>query len=96
MIERARISYALCCFACFLLSAGCATSQPPTRGEAIRIADAKAQQEMKTDLRIYEHWPVWHDEGRWYIGYRQRGKRWVDFGVDVYDDTKRAAVLIAN
>jgi hypothetical protein len=33
-------------------------------------------------------------EGRWYIGYRRPGQKFVDFGVDVYDKTHKAWVVV--
>ena len=67
-----------------------------SRTEAIRIADAEAQRQKHVDLREYEHWPVFctATKGSWYVGYRKKGQRFVDFGVDVSDKTKQERIYI--
>ncbi len=69
---------------------------PSSRTEAIRIADAEAQRQKHVDLREYEHWPVFYTakKGSWYVGYRKKGQRFVDFGVDVSDKTKQGRIYI--
>jgi hypothetical protein len=69
---------------------------PLSRTEAIRIADAEAQRQKHVDLRQYEHWSVFYTakKGSWYIGYRKKGQRFVDFGVDVSDKTKQGRIYI--
>jgi hypothetical protein len=99
MIVRAR-ELALWC-GILVLGSGCvapAISQGLSEAEAIRIADAEARKAYQLPLAQYEHWPVhrYASEGRWYIGYRQPGKKFVDFGIDVYDKTRKASILIAN
>lgn len=49
---------------------------------------------MHGDLQHYDRAPVFHEDGRWYVGYRQRGKKFVDFGIDVNDKTRKAWVLV--
>jgi hypothetical protein len=63
---------------------------------AIRIADAEAQRQKHVDLLEYEHWPVLctATKGSWYVGYRKKGQRFVDFGVDVSDKTKQGRIYI--
>lgn len=83
----------------FLLVGACASptaSSRLSRDEAIRLADAEAIRKMHIDLRYYEHRPVSYDtkEGRWYIGYGRKGNKFADFGVDVYEKTKKAWVIV--
>lgn len=83
----------------FVFVAACtspAIGSPLSRLEAVRIADAEARREKHVDLREYEHWPVFYTakEGSWYVGYRRKGQRFVDFGVDVSDKTKKGNVYI--
>jgi hypothetical protein len=80
----------------FLFASACATpaAQPLSRVEALRIADAEARRYTHTGLQDYKRDPVWHAEGRWYVGYRRPGRKWVDFGIDVYDKTRKAWVLV--
>ncbi len=69
---------------------------PLSRTEAIRIADAEAQRQKHVDFLEYEHWPVscTATKGSWYVGYRKKGQRFVDFGVDVSDKTKQGRIYI--
>ena len=76
-----------------MLLASCAAANTLSRAQAISLADIEARKHVG-DLHRYVRAPVFHEDGRWYVGYRQPGKKWVDFGVDVYDKTKKAAWVI--
>jgi hypothetical protein len=82
------------------LASGCTSieaARPISKAEAIRLADREARRYVGGDLHQFEHWPVFYTaaKGRWYVGYRRQGEKFVDFGVDVYD-TKRAWVIVFN
>jgi hypothetical protein len=82
------------------LIGSCATkgiAGPLSRVEAVRLADAEAKRN-RIDLRSYERSPVLYfaKDGHWYIGYQKKGHKFVDFGIDVYDKTKKADLIIAN
>ena len=42
------------------------------------------------------HSPVLYaaERGAWYVGYRRPGQKFVDFGIDVDDKTRKARVLM--
>jgi hypothetical protein len=69
-----------------------------SKADAIHIADAEARKEMHVPLKYYEHSPVLYfaKEHRWYVGYQRKGKKFVDFAVDVYDKTGRASMVVFN
>src|SRR5437667_7905394 len=87
------------CTALLGLICACSTpmmARPLSRTEALRLADAEARRYLHSDLHQFEHSPVFYtaSEGRWYIGYRRAGQRFVDFGIDVYDKTRKAWVIV--
>ena len=94
MMKRFRLSLAFACAGLLVFPSACTAARPLSRAEALRIADAEARSYMHGGLQQYERWPVFHEDGRWYVGYRQHGKKFVDFGIDVYDKTKKAWVLV--
>jgi hypothetical protein len=96
MVKRFRLSLAFACGGLFVFLSACAAANTLSRAQAIRIADAEARRHVHHDLQQYERAPVFHEGGRWYVGYRQHGKKFVDFGIDVYDKTKKASVLIVD
>ena len=82
------------------LAAACTTSMPVrplSRAEAIRIADDEARKYFHGDIKQFEHSPVFYTaaEGCWYVGYLRPEQKFVDFGINVYDKTRKASVLLA-
>jgi hypothetical protein len=68
-----------------------------SKSEALRLADDEARRYAGSDLRRFEHSPVLYfaAEGHWYVGYRRPGRKFVDFGIDVYDKTRKASMILA-
>ncbi|HZE58866.1 MAG TPA: hypothetical protein VE031_13505 [Chthoniobacterales bacterium] len=70
--------------------------RPLSRADAVRIADAEARRYTHASIREYMHSPVLYaaERGAWYVGYRRPGQKFVDFGIDVDDKTRKARVLM--
>jgi len=83
----------ICASACATPTAG----RPLSKDEAIRIADAEAVRNGHGNLKQFQHSPVFYvaGEGRWYVGYRRPGHKFVDFAIDVYDKTRRGSEILA-
>jgi hypothetical protein len=93
MVKRFHPSLVFAFAGLLLFASACTAARPLSRAQAVRIADAEAHKYFG-DLRRFLHDPVFHEDGCWYVGYRQPGKKFVDFGIHVYDKTKKAWVLM--
>ena len=87
-------------FAAFCLSSTLCSALTVThslsRREAVRIADAEARRYTHASIREYTHSPVFYatERGAWYVGYLRPGQKFVDFGIDVDEKTRKARVLM--
>jgi hypothetical protein len=94
------LSRMLACFFLFAFIPSC-TALPPvrhlSRAEAIRLADKEARRYSHTQLSEFQRSPVFYlaDERRWYVGYRRPDRKFVDFGIGVSEETRKAAILFA-
>jgi hypothetical protein len=82
--------------ALFTLAVSCVgptTVRPLSQAEAIGIADAAAQQELKLPLTMFAHCFILRsaEEGdHWHIAYCRPGHKFADFSYDVFDKTRKA------
>jgi len=82
--------------AVFASCVGChAVGRSLTAAEVTRIADAKARS-YRADIVEFEHLPPSYDasDDSWWVGYRQKKARHVDFGVRVEAKTKKAWLVL--
>ena len=73
-----------------------ATANPTlTAADAERIADKKARS-FHDGLRGYEHLPAHYEpaEQSWWVAYRQKGSKIVEFGVRVEAKKKKAWLVL--
>jgi hypothetical protein len=68
-----------------------------SKAEAVRLADQEARRYSRGDLKQFKHSPILHfpAEQRWYIGYLRPGHKFVDFGIDVFEKSGKASVILA-
>ena len=79
-----------------VIAIGVMAAQPSlTKGEVIRIADAKAKS-TGCDLRNYQRWPINYEEREdtWWVNYRRKTGKYTEFTIQVEDKSKKAWLVL--